>query len=751
MKFSKAFFLLNLALITVSIVAHEVGSESYLLLLVHGAVLVAAWRLRVTRSRFHLSETAATWICLIVLGFALLRGISSATFIGRRLLDVRVSAVGQFLAVFQWVYIFKKKAARDYAWSYLVTAVHMGTAGLQMPGMGFAFFFLLYAVTGICTLVAYNIRLELNDAREDPETSGPRLHKGFLFGAALTTLALIAPVSLLFLVLPRRTEAEAVAFQLVRISGTAPQPIAGFSETVTLGQIGRIQENPNRVMQVKTFDADTGEPTHIPGLLLRGVALNTYERTEGGWQWRNRGHRGDWLTGGAGRTSLNVIYGTTFPGFDEPPYRHIRCEILLEPLRTLTLFAPFAPESVELPSWHYLRVNWRQHQLAYRTPRRAAFEYEVMSRLHSLDAPGRSANEGTSETPPVVERYLAEYLQLPADLSPRVRELAREIAPESECPDDITKAVRIRDYLSDSSRFSYTLQQDPTPGVEPVEDFLFNLQRGHCEYFASTLVVMLRAVGVPARVVNGFKMTEWNPLSGTYVLRQSHAHSWAEAYIRPAGWRTLDASVMRDSVTPQPVFARRWYRHIYDTAETFWVQRVLNYTADAQAELFAPVEGLFAAIRDRLSGVAGFFDKLRLLPSSKLARRVVIVIMTLMIAGAGLFVGRILWSRRGALAARRRRRADPALRAFDEMERILARRGYPRGPSQTPIEYRDMLAAAAWPRPRDLSRIVNAFCSVRYAGAKLSDSEAQSVRVALSAIREQARSFPVGKSLKKSF
>ena len=78
--------------------------------------------------------------------------------------------------------------------------------------------------------------------------------------------------------------------------------------------------------------------------------------------------------------------------------------------------------------------------------------------------------------------------------------------------------------------------------------------------------------------------------------------------------------------------------------------------------------------------------------------------------------------------------------------RILAKRGYPRGPSQTPIEYRDMLAAAAWPRPGDLSRIVTAFCNVRYAGVKLSDSEAHSVRAALSAIREQARNFPATKA-----
>ena len=70
---------------------------------------------------------------------------------------------------------------------------------------------------------------------------------------------------------------------------------------------------------------------------------------------------------------------------------------------------------------------------------------------------------------------------------------------------------------------------DPT--LDPVVDFLVNRKAGHCEYFASALTLLLRSVGIPARMVNGFKGGDWNDLAQVLYVRQKHAHSWVEAYL----------------------------------------------------------------------------------------------------------------------------------------------------------------------------------------------------------------------------
>ena len=96
----------------------------------------------------------------------------------------------------------------------------------------------------------------------------------------------------------------------------------------------------------------------------------------------------------------------------------------------------------------------------------------------------------------------------------------------------IARARKLESFLRDSGQFSYTLQMDVKDrALDPVEDFLVNRKKGHCEYFASALALLLRSVDIPSRVVNGFKGGDWNELTETMNVRQKHAHSWVEAYI----------------------------------------------------------------------------------------------------------------------------------------------------------------------------------------------------------------------------
>ncbi len=123
------------------------------------------------------------------------------------------------------------------------------------------------------------------------------------------------------------------------------------------------------------------------------------------------------------------------------------------------------------------------------------------------------------------------YLQLPDTVTPRTRDLALQIAAGKENPYDI--AVAVTEYLRAHIRYSQTVP--PTPrGREPLDWFLFDLRRGFCNYYASAEVVLLRSLGIPARLAVGFASGKWE--GGRYLVRDKDAHAWPEVYFPGFGW-----------------------------------------------------------------------------------------------------------------------------------------------------------------------------------------------------------------------
>jgi len=129
------------------------------------------------------------------------------------------------------------------------------------------------------------------------------------------------------------------------------------------------------------------------------------------------------------------------------------------------------------------------------------------------------------------------YLQLPADLSTRIRDLAHQVADGVEGPDD--KALAVEHYLRSNYQYSFDTII-PFQGVTPLDWFLFEHKRGHCEFFASAAVVMLRSLGIPARLATGFSLGEKNPVTGFYEVRGLDGHAWAEVYLPQRGWMMLE-------------------------------------------------------------------------------------------------------------------------------------------------------------------------------------------------------------------
>lgn len=132
--------------------------------------------------------------------------------------------------------------------------------------------------------------------------------------------------------------------------------------------------------------------------------------------------------------------------------------------------------------------------------------------------------------------HIAElYLQLPDTVSPRTRELAAQIVEAAGATDPYAMTVAIETHLRTS--YAYLLEAGPAPdGQDIVDYFLFDSKIGRCDHFASSMVVMLRALGVPARIVTGFSPVEFDAAAGAFQYRSRNAHAWVEVYFSEYGW-----------------------------------------------------------------------------------------------------------------------------------------------------------------------------------------------------------------------
>jgi len=284
---------------------------------------------------------------------------------------------------------------------------------------------------------------------------------------------------------------------------------------------------------------------------------------------------------------------------------------------------------------------------------------------------------------------VSSYLQLPT-LDRRIPQLAEQITAAADTNYD--KARALESYLR--THFGYTLQLSRTVPHDPLANFLFERKQGHCEYFASSMAVMLRTLGIPSRVVNGFRTGEFNDLTSQYVVRASNAHSWVEAYFPNYGWVTFDP-------TPgAPIPARTgWSRvSLYaDAMASFWREWIVNYDVGHQQSLAVSAS---SHSRQLLAALRSWWHRhyKRLLAAAHHAGSAITRAPLRWSLGAGLVAAMLLFvvNARGLLqslgklrlASRPERSPRQAATIWYERMTIrVARRGWRKSPTQTPDEF----------------------------------------------------------------
>ncbi|KUJ84248.1 DUF3488 domain-containing protein [Microbulbifer flavimaris] len=394
-------------------------------------------------------------------------------------------------------------------------------------------------------------------------------------GLSLRLLAQSAPLMLLlFMVIPRLGPLWAVP----QNSGGAS---TGISDSMTPGDFTRLSKSDQPALRI-AFDGPVPAPEQR---YWRGLVYSHFD----GRRW-SQGFGVD------PREGAPVSWRKTENPLPEvgPRYRY---RVIQEPTRNQWLFAMARPHSETRGVG-----ETRDDRLVRSVPVYSRFAYDVRSWPRS----------SLVQRPELGDFERRRNLQLPAEGNPRARAWAQNLAQEHQ--DGAAISAAVLEFFH--RRFTYTLKP-PALGQDSVDEFLFGSQQGFCEHFAGSYVFMMRAAGVPARVVAGYQGGEWVDQEEYLLVRQYDAHAWAEIWTPSRGWQRVDPTAavsperirdglqsaaaeefMEDSLLPLHRFSLlNRLRLQWDMINYRWYQTVVSFDSDSQQNLLKRLLGEVSPLR----------------------------------------------------------------------------------------------------------------------------------------------------------
>jgi len=513
---------------------------------------------------------------------------------------------------------------------------------------------------------------------------GPLLGMRNTAGLAAKLLVQSLPLMIvLFILFPR------LPGPIWAIPGSTSSGATGLSDTMSPGDITNLALSDEIAFRVEFLS-----PVPPPrDLYWRGPTMTNFD-----------GRKWDMLLGE--RRGERVASSTEFLG------RATEYRVMLEPRGRNWAFALDMPltwsgeRSLRMGSDYQLRIfagNARSGRVDYRVTSHTSFR--------------------AREPLTVAEQDL--FRRLPSESSPRTRALVRGWVAQDPSPTQVI--ARAMEYLR-SQPFYYTLSPAPLESSQPVDEFLFETREGFCEHYASAFTVMMRAAGIPARVVSGYQGGELNTVGSYYIIRQSDAHAWTEVWLADEGWARVDpvSAVSPDRVAlgswrsalagdriPGTVLGRiEWIRRtllVWDAATTYWNEWVVGYGPDLQRALLESL-GLDGTRR-----------------ADRWAKLLALCVGATLTASLGLSLF-LAWRQR------RRTSVDAAARSFAAFARQLARVAVaPPATGETPRAYAARAQTGLPLAASEIGAIVTAYLRARY--------EPDPDRTALAELRTRVAQF----------
>ena len=586
------------------------------------------------------------------------------------------------------VRLYSARTNRDFAFLAVLAFTCMLASAILTVETSFLITLAIFLALAVSTFVALEIRRSAAGAVSPPFLPGSpmahQLNRALGITSVLVAVSALLIGGFLFFLIPRFTTGYLSALNL------QPGLMTGFSDNVTLGEIGKIKQSSAVVMRIHV----EGDPGRAAEVHWRGIVLTDFD----GKRWFTPAH--DQVVLSPNPDGEFRFVGLPLPSGDFNPLRYT---VLMEPVATDAVFvAPrlevlrgrFTNESerVGSTSQHgYLLVD-KTGSLSNPFHNDTKVRYEGLSML-AVIPPVQLRKAGAAYPDEITNLYL----QLP-ELDPRIKQLAQKITENSH--NEYDRAANIERYLK--THYAYTLDLSGPKTDDPLAYFLFTRRAGHCEYFAAAMTVMLRDLGIPARYVGGFLPGEYNDLGGDYIVRASDAHTWVEAYFPAYGWITFDPTPPGNGKR-NGFFSR--LALYWDWFQFAWSEWVINYDFGHQVNL---ARNLQSTSRNWSDHTQHYYREKQ--------RQAIRLLMALdhrteaspyFLPGVLAFlVGLLIYMRGrpliGYLIARWRVRArrggnltaSLASLEYREMLRLLEKRGWKKSPSQTALEFASAIPAA---------------------------------------------------------
>ena len=628
---------------------------------------------------------------------------------------------------------------RDWLWLYLIAFFEVVLSAGMMVSATFFVLLIIFVFFAICALATFEMRRSSEDSGPEGarfefwrEVKGirrtvgaPRSRIIAIFSCIALALILILAAPL-FVAMPRLNRSPAGG-RLLRT-----EALSGFSTTVRLGDVALVKLNPRVVMRVRVrFPPVQG----LTQLRWRGVTFDEYD----GQSWNQTGVELQPLR------RFGDLYQVDRPA---PSGLLTTQSFVLEPLDPPTVFVAMRPIWIrELP----LVRRDGGDGLSTESHASQRLSYTVFSDTR-IPTDAELATDTSRIYPPEIRR---RYLQQPVVRDRRMDELAEEVTRGAITPIDVAR--RVEQHLRTS--YEYSLDLSRIGDVDPLADFLFDVKAGHCEFFATAMVMLLRARRIPARLVNGFQMGEYSDLSDSFTVRQSDAHSWVEVYFSQFGWVPFDPTPPAGLSSYDTGFVAQ-LRKYFEGLEMFWQERIVGFGPGEQLAMLASFQqklsnferGAARGFIDWASGVGksvvsmvtGRNDNNTEDASSEdapaqpqaqsriaaiLEHPVVIGFIFAIAAALAIYEWR-RYARSWRRLARRNGRSS-AVAFYHEMSRILERRGMRREPSLTPREFAVSIGV------NEVKELTDAYEHARYSESELSPDEIARVGVLLQQLKRR--------------